>query len=322
MADNYRPSLDDPNVWVPYRYKPSKAAAIAFLALFTLTTLLHTYQIYKRRTWYFIPFVVGGVFEILGFVGRILSTNDIWALSPFIMQSLLLLIAPALFAASIYIILGRIILLTRGEKHSVIRQKWLTKFFVIGDVLSFVVQGGGGGIQSAGSLELLHAGEKIIVAGLFIQLAFFGFFIVVAGLFHWRLVRANPSPSTKGFRSPNPQTGPEPSPRRLSQSSASPNFLNEFNIHDLPWKRHIYALYVASALIMMRSVFRVVEYLQGNNGYLLRHEVYLYIFDGALMAAVMILFNWIHPAEITDLYQKRLTQEREWPLQERYGVVP
>src|SRR5689334_7133305 len=97
--------------------------------------------------------------ELLGLVGRILTNKDIWALGPFIMQSLLLLIAPALFAASIYIILGRIILLTQGEKYSVIRQKWLTKFFVIGDVLSFLVQGGGGGIQSVGSLELLHAGE-------------------------------------------------------------------------------------------------------------------------------------------------------------------
>jgi hypothetical protein len=58
------------------------------------------------------------------------------------MQSLLLLVAPALFAASIYIILGRIILLTDGEKHSLIRQKWLTKVFVAGDVLSFLMQSG------------------------------------------------------------------------------------------------------------------------------------------------------------------------------------
>lgn len=59
------------------------------------------------------------------------------------MQSLLLLVAPALFAASIYIILGRVILMTDGERHSLIRQKWLTKIFVAGDVISFLVQGGG-----------------------------------------------------------------------------------------------------------------------------------------------------------------------------------
>lgn len=59
------------------------------------------------------------------------------------MQSLLILLAPALFAASIYIILGRIILMTDGERYSLVRQKWLTKIFVAGDVLSFLMQGSG-----------------------------------------------------------------------------------------------------------------------------------------------------------------------------------
>jgi hypothetical protein len=56
------------------------------------------------------------------------------------MQSLLILLAPALFAASIYIILGRIILLVDGERYSLMRQKWLTKAFVAGDLFSFLLQ--------------------------------------------------------------------------------------------------------------------------------------------------------------------------------------
>lgn len=58
------------------------------------------------------------------------------------------------------------------------------------------------------------------------------------------------------------------------------------------------ALYLGSFLIMVRSIFRAAEYLQGFNGYLLRHEAYLYVFDAVLMLLVMVLFNWIHPAEI------------------------
>jgi hypothetical protein len=242
--------------------------------------------------------------EIIGFVGRLLSTNDLWALGPFIMQSLLLLLAPALFAASVYIILGRIILLTDGEKHSLIRQKWLTKIFVTGDVISFLTQCCGGGIQAAGSLSLLHAGEKIIVTGLFLQLAFFGFFIVVAGLFHRRLTKANsnsPSKSSKLSRWTH-------STRLPDESSVS--------IEDLPWKRHMYVLYIVSALIMIRSVFRVIEYVQGNNGYLLRREIFLYVFDALLMFIVMVLFNWIHPAEVTDLYNKRISAESPYELDE------
>jgi hypothetical protein len=40
-------------------------------------------------------------------------------------------------------LLGRIILVTDGEVHSLIRQGWLTKIFVTGDVISFLMQGAG-----------------------------------------------------------------------------------------------------------------------------------------------------------------------------------
>jgi hypothetical protein len=40
-------------------------------------------------------------------------------------------------------VLGRIIRLTGGERHSMIRPSRLTKIFVAGDVLSFFVQSGG-----------------------------------------------------------------------------------------------------------------------------------------------------------------------------------
>lgn len=66
-----------------------------------------------------------------------------WKMGPYIMQSVLILIAPALMAASIYMILGRIILLTEGEKYALIKRRWLTKLFVSGDVLSLLMQSSG-----------------------------------------------------------------------------------------------------------------------------------------------------------------------------------
>lgn len=77
------------------------------------------------------------------------SESPDWTLGPYIAQTLLLLIAPALYAASIYMILGRIILVTDGEAHSLIPKRWLTKIFVAGDVASFLLQGAG---QSSASL--------------------------------------------------------------------------------------------------------------------------------------------------------------------------
>jgi hypothetical protein len=40
-------------------------------------------------------------------------------------------------------LLGRIILLLQAESHALLGRKWLTKIFVTGDVLSFVLQAAG-----------------------------------------------------------------------------------------------------------------------------------------------------------------------------------
>ncbi|KUJ09185.1 RTA1-domain-containing protein [Mollisia scopiformis] len=252
-----------------YHYNPSRPAAIVFIACFAITTLLHTFQLLKKRTWYFIPFLIGGFFETLGYVGRALNAGQTygnWTTGPYIMQSLLLLLAPALFAASIYMVLGRIIVLTDGEAHSPIRVKWLTKVFVAGDVISFLAQSGGGGmLAKAKSKSDTNTGEHVITVGLGIQVLFFGLFIIVAGIFNYRL-RAMPSLRSKQLT--------------------------------VPWQSYLFVLYGASLMIMIRSVFRIAEYVMGQDGFLLAHEYFLHIFDATLMFLTMVLFNVYHPSRI------------------------
>jgi hypothetical protein len=71
-----RPDINDPNRFVYFRYHPSLEAAIVFVILFAITTLYHIFLISKKRTWYFIPLAVGGIFETVGYIGRILSHYD------------------------------------------------------------------------------------------------------------------------------------------------------------------------------------------------------------------------------------------------------
>ena len=47
---------------------------------------------------------------------------------------------------------------------------------------------------------------------------------------------------------------------------------------------------------MLRNVFRVVEYADGHTGYLMRHEVFVYVFDALPMFAVLLWYNWVHPS--------------------------
>ena len=83
--------------------------------------------------------------EWIGYIGRAVSANQTpnWTQGAYIVQVLFILIAPALFAATIYMELGRIIALCDGAHHSLIKLRWLTKIFVAGDVLSFLMQAGG-----------------------------------------------------------------------------------------------------------------------------------------------------------------------------------
>ena len=112
-------------------------------------------------------------------------------------------------------------------------------------------------------------GAKIIVAGLVLQLIFFGIFIAAAAAFD-RAMHARPT-----ARSTNPE---------LSS-----------------WRKHLKVLYAVSGLIMVRNIIRVIEYAQGNNGYLLDHEAFLYVFDAVLMLLVMVILNVWHPSEIMAL---------------------
>jgi hypothetical protein len=149
-----------------YKYDPSLAAAIIFIIAFGLSGFYHAYQVARLRSWYFIPFVVGCAgkkskktpyshakqtnpgctVEAIGYGGRAVNASEDsgqWSKGPYIIQALLLLLGPPFYAASIYMVLGRLIRLLEADKYSMVRLKWLTKIFLFGDVASILAQGMG-----------------------------------------------------------------------------------------------------------------------------------------------------------------------------------
>lgn len=203
------------------------------------------------------------VVEIIGYGARIGSHNDTGKLMPYCIQAVFILLAPALFAASVYMVLGRIIRSVSAERHSVIRINWLTKTFVFFDVLTFVIQAGGSGMMV--NNDLTKIGENIVIAGLVIQVLSFSLFILTAVVFQIRM-----------YRDPTSQ-------------SLDP-------MH--PWRHHLRSLYAISGLILIRSIFRVVEYIMGNDGYPLTHEWTLYIFDSVPMFVAMVIFAIWYPGDL------------------------
>lgn len=280
-----------------YQYTPSLAAAIVACVFFVVATILCAFQFTlalikrnqstMRKILSLIPFVLGGFFEIVGYGARALSSKNVESLIPYIIQSILLLVAPALFAATLYMTLGHVIRVTGCEHYSVIPLKWLTKIFVIGDVLSFFVQGGGGGLMAQGT-DSQKLGERIIIAGLIIQIVFFGLFIVVMGIFQYRISH-KPSPAAMHYR---------------YQPSSARN-----------WQMILVVLMICSVLVFIRSIVRCVEYAQGYDGYIISHEVFLYIFDGLLMFLNMVVFM---SQDLGSYYNMNFRANQELALQPIY----
>ncbi|KAL2838118.1 RTA-like protein [Aspergillus pseudoustus] len=258
--------------YVLYHYTPNLPCAILLAVLFALTTVLHLYQRIKAHSKYFNPFIVGGIFQVVGYGARAGSHFNTDSTLLYAIQSLLILLAPTLYAASIYMVLGRIITFLHGEHLSYIPVKWMTKVFVAGDVLSFILQAAGGGIMTNGSKNTVKIGEWVIVAGLCVQIVFFGAFVITSLIFHVKIIRS-PTTASERFMSKRGSLWP---PR--------------------DWRGLLFACYSASVLILVRSVYRLVEFVQGNDGYVISHEVFLYVFDAAMMFSVMVVMNVFHPS--------------------------
>jgi magnesium-transporting ATPase (P-type) len=191
-------------------------------------------------------------------------------------------------------VLGRIITFLRGENLSFVPVKLMTKIFVGGDVLSFILQAAGkrisydlhgifktliailfagGGVMTSGSRSSLEIGQWVIVAGLCVQLIFFGAFVLSALVFHYNITRTPTSESERTM-----------SPAKLSWSR--------------DWRGPLSACYIVSVLIVIRSIYRLVEFVQGNDGFVISHEVFLYVFDAAMMFIAMVVMNLFHPSAV------------------------
>lgn len=254
-------------VWSFFRYEPSARAAIAASVLFGCATSGLAIRTYTLRLRYFSIFVLGGCFEVVGYVGRIFSAYESpnWKIPPFVVQGVFLLVAPALCAASMYMALDHIVRQFDARHLSLKRASPVTLVFVSGDIVALVLQAVGASVITCGTLHYLSLGTSVTLAGLAFQIASLAAFISTAGFFHYRMTRT---------RNDRVQRRPAGLARQMA------------------------VLYTASVLIFIRSVFRFAEYADGNDGFLMRNEVYLYLLDGLLMLIVMTLYIVYPPRQI------------------------
>ncbi len=215
----------------------------------------------------FIPMFIGYILEAVGYIARIGSHYDKTAKNNYILQSMFILLAPAFFAATIYMLFGRMVRLLRSAEYSFIPLKFLSPIFVTGDVISIFVQSSGGGLSASGN----ELGSKIILCGLFVQIITFSIFMILETRYVFMMTK-NPTDTAIEMR-------------------YHPNKLN--NWHHLNW-----IMIVSCILIMIRSIYKVIEYIQGNTGYFMRYEAYTFIFDCIPIIFCCSLYAIFAPVEV------------------------
>ncbi|CAI7601598.1 unnamed protein product [Penicillium viridicatum] len=253
-------------------YLPSLAGNAFYLAVFAVLLVAQVVLGIRYRTWGYLGGLFGGlVLEIIGYAGRLQIHYNPFLFTPYLEYLICLTLAPAFICASIYICLGRIVIIY-GEGISRLRPRTYTTVFIICDLVSLLLQASGGAVTSiadADQVDLSQAGINTMIAGLSTQVVSLAIFMALCLDFAWR-VRKNQ--------------------HKLNSETHMVELRNS-----IKWKAFLAGLALATLTIFVRSVFRVAELQGGFQSSLANNEVVFMILEGAMLAIALLCLTTLHP---------------------------
>ncbi|KAH9898354.1 RTA1-domain-containing protein [Cubamyces lactineus] len=263
-----------------YGYTPTRSVCFIFVILYALSTLLHLWQSTRSKAWWLLPTVaLAGIAEVIGWGARAKSSYDPDARMPYIIQTSILVLAPTPFVAALFIGFGRISE-RLGSEYSRLRPKLYSRIFLTGDLLSLLIQGGGGGIaaSSLNDPSKVALGSHVILVGLIVQIISMTVFCYMMAEYAFRRFTDRP------FRKPEMASYAEAAVPVMSARTM-----------DRSMKLLITGICVSTALIYIRSVYRIIEFSNGYSGSISHTQVLFNVFDGMMVTLAMYTLNAMHP---------------------------
>ncbi|OWT38398.1 hypothetical protein J008_04213 [Cryptococcus neoformans] len=254
-------------------YNPEGAPAIIAFVLFGAVDGALWYHFFKMRPrpkW-MRCLTVGCFFMSLGFIIRFSRRHHInaWA---FIFETLFILLSPCAFLAELYILVPRMSISLDADDCLIINRKAIVALFITGDIITILAQIAGTALQATFG-ELINIGVKCTLGGLLVQLACFGFFFTILTMFGIRLGRKH---------------GQRP---RWGQDS----FRETINCRARHWETLYCALGFSSICMIIRTIYRIIEYTGGSKGPLAENEACFYILDTIPMFFLVGIFVFVWP---------------------------
>jgi hypothetical protein len=238
-----------------FHYIPNLPLAVVGAAAFGLVGVILSWITYRSKApKYFYILPITAFCELIGYVCRIICHSNT-TLIVFIIQQLFLLLSPNALALVNYKTCGEIIRLSNVEpRYFFLRRKFVTWFFFWSDIFAFFMQGSGGGLQV--KQDTVNIGNVIVLIGLYIQLFFFSSFICIIIFVH-----------------------------------RNPGYHYQVEGKANPKKSLIRSLYITMGLLLVRSIYRVVEYQYGFAGPVASAEWAFYVFDGLVILLAFIFYT-------------------------------
>ncbi|KAF2128919.1 hypothetical protein P153DRAFT_291953 [Dothidotthia symphoricarpi CBS 119687] len=241
-------------------YAPNKIAPIIFIILFSVSGALHAWQTFKYKSYrmtLLLPWAA--LLMISGFATRLAGAYDPSNLTYVVASTVLIISGPPVYALINYFILARILYYI--PYLAPLHPGRVATTFVGLDGLCEILIGNGAWRMANSNLsdKKRQVGADMVTASLCIQATLFSLFGVLAAWFHWRARKA-------GVMKKDMQTV-------------------------------LCVMYVSAAIITVRCIYRIVEYIEGWSSGIYRNEIYFWIFEAVIMFVNTALLNIWHPGK-------------------------
>ncbi|KAL1747043.1 RTA1 like protein-domain-containing protein [Schizophyllum fasciatum] len=260
--------------------------AVIFTVLYLLSGTLHWIHWFRTgRPRYMLTLTISMYTMAIGFIFRIIYTqgDNIYSIPWYSLQSIFTLLSPCAFLAVDYVLLRKLAE-SLGEETAkdclFVKSSIIVKLFVWSDVITFLVQASGAGMEV--NADMSELGSNIAMAGLIIQILSFIFFTILLIRFGWRARTAHPHIWKIGAG---------------ESIWADFGFFKITPFHD--WRILWSVMCLTSVAIIIRCIFRIVEFKGGYRGYVMMHEGFFYLLDSLPLWLAMSLYAWLWPTRLS-----------------------